>query len=124
MIMYGRPMTARLRVLRRRRDQPADGLHVPCFPAPLRACSPDSETTPRQRTDIWIVLAPAVLALFLSVLFSWRPSYWLDETVTVASTVGPVSELGSVLRHADAVHGLYYLLMHSWAQVSVAEWWT
>jgi mannosyltransferase len=79
--------------------------------------------TPRQRTDIWIVLAPAVLALFLSVLSSWRPSYWLDETVTVASTVEPVSEIGSVLRHTDSVHGLYYLLMHPWAQVSVAEWW-
>lgn len=77
----------------------------------------------RRSASALVVAVPAALAFLASVALSWRPSYWLDETVTVSSTVEPLSELRGVLARTDAVHGLYYLLLHPWAQVSVAAWW-
>lgn len=77
----------------------------------------------RLSADGVVVAVPGVVAFLASVALSWRPSYWLDETVTVSSTVEPLPELRGVLARTDAVHGLYYLLLHPWAQVSVAAWW-
>lgn len=74
-------------------------------------------------TDVVVVALPGAVALVASVTLSWRPSYWLDETVTVSSTSEPLSQLRGVLARTDAVHGLYYLLLHPWAQLSVAAWW-
>ncbi|MGW5614264.1 glycosyltransferase family 39 protein [Streptomyces sp. NPDC003877] len=39
-------------------------------------------------------------------------SMWRDESVTYQVAHRPLGELGTLLEHIDAVHGLYYLVMH------------
>lgn len=71
----------------------------------------------------WWIASPALLALVLSTAWSWRPSYWRDETSTVSAAVRPIAALPHLLRHVDAVHGLYYALLHPLAQIGVDSWW-
>src|ERR1700712_321456 len=54
------------------------------------------------------------LAMLGSWLGSWTPSYWGDEAATVMSAQRPIGALMAELRNVDAVHGLYYLVMHFW----------
>lgn len=42
------------------------------------------------------------------------PSYWTDEGATLEAARSSLPDLWHMLRHMDAVHGLYYLMMHEW----------
>jgi mannosyltransferase len=55
-----------------------------------------------------------------------RPSLWFDEAATIsASKSRSLAELWQLLGNIDAVHGLYYLLMHGWFAVfPVTEFWS
>ncbi|MFJ8631058.1 glycosyltransferase family 39 protein [Streptomyces sp. NPDC093568] len=59
----------------------------------------------------------AVPAAVASALGLWgidrRDSMWRDESVTYQVAHRSVGELWDLLGHIDAVHGLYYLLMHA-----------
>jgi len=68
-------------------------------------------------------LAPPALALSMSLAFSSRPSLWRDETASVSAATRPWHDLVRMLGNVDAVHGLYYVLLHPVASVSLAEWW-
>lgn len=68
-------------------------------------------------------LAPPALALAMSLAFSWRPSLWRDETASVSAATRPWQALVRMLGNVDAVHGLYYALLHPVVSISVAEWW-
>ncbi|MEU5883247.1 glycosyltransferase family 39 protein [Spirillospora sp. NPDC047279] len=61
----------------------------------------------------WLVpLIPAVVALLVT---GWRlsePTFWRDETATISVARRSPSEILELLGNIDAVHGLYYLLMH------------
>lgn len=60
-------------------------------------------------------LVAAVLAAVVSGAGAGRPSLWFDEGATIsASASRSLPELWRLLGHIDAVHGLYYLLMHGW----------
>ncbi|HZE17158.1 MAG TPA: hypothetical protein VE197_16475, partial [Mycobacterium sp.] len=63
------------------------------------------------RADPWIALAVATV---VSMLFSWRPSFWFDEAATVAAANRSEIDILRLLLNFDAVHGLYYLAMHVW----------
>ena len=43
-----------------------------------------------------------------------------DEVATRWAALLPLRELAHLLRHVDAVHGLYYLLMHGWVAVGTS----
>jgi mannosyltransferase len=45
---------------------------------------------------------------------SWVPSVWYDEAATVTSAQRSWPQLLAELHTVDAVHGLYYALMHVW----------
>lgn len=65
--------------------------------------------------DPWAI---AALATALSAAWACRPSLWFDEGATIsASASRTLPELWRLLTHIDAVHGLYYLLMHGWFAV-------
>ena len=55
-----------------------------------------------------------VLGTLITWLGSWNPSFWGDEAATILSATRPVSVLFAELQNIDAVHGLYYLIMHFW----------
>ena len=73
--------------------------------------------------DPWAV---AVLAAVISGAWASRPSLWFDEGATIsASASRTLPELWKLLGSIDAVHGLYYLLMHGWfAMFPPTEFWS
>ncbi|MEU1409312.1 hypothetical protein ABZ471_45010 [Streptomyces sp. NPDC005728] len=68
-------------------------------------------TTLRRRIPAWLVPVPWTLALGLWGL-SRHQSVWRDEAATWMVALRPVPDIWHVLGNIDAVHGLYYLLMH------------
>jgi mannosyltransferase len=81
-------------------------------------------TGPRDRwLDPWAI---AVLAAAISLAWASRPSLWFDEGATIsASASRTLPELWRLLGHIDAVHGLYYLLMHGWFTIfPPTEFWS
>ena len=79
---------------------------------------------PRRRLpDPWVI---AVSAAVISGAWANRPSLWFDEGATIsASASRTLPELWRLLDHIDAVHGLYYLLMHGWFAIfPPTEFWS
>ena len=69
-------------------------------------------------------LAVATFAVLLSAAGAARPSLWFDEAATISAGTRSVPELWRLLGNIDAVHGLYYLLVHGWLAVFPAtEFW-
>ncbi|MEU6079537.1 glycosyltransferase family 39 protein [Streptomyces sp. NPDC047108] len=65
-----------------------------------------------------IVALPVVVALALGLWGIRREgTMWRDESVTYQMAHRGLSELWATLGNVDAVHGLYYLLMHGWFAV-------
>ncbi|OOK66753.1 dolichyl-phosphate-mannose-mannosyltransferase family protein [Mycobacterium kansasii] len=62
----------------------------------------------------------------MSGAWASRPSLWFDEGATIsASARRTLPELWNLLGHIDAVHGLYYLLMHGWFAIfPPTEFWS
>lgn len=86
-------------------DSPdAHGLGYEAADGRLRLRVPD-------RADAWIVGAAATL---LSMLLSWRPSFWFDEAATIAAANRSEIDILRLVLNFDAVHALYYLAMHAW----------
>jgi mannosyltransferase len=73
--------------------------------------------------DPWLI---AVLAALVSAGWAGKPSLWFDEGATIsASASRTLPELWKLLGHIDAVHGLYYLLMHGWFAIfPPTEFWS
>ncbi|MBW8481388.1 glycosyltransferase family 39 protein [Actinomadura parmotrematis] len=65
-----------------------------------------------------VAVPPALLALLLGAWATGRPALWTDEFVTIDLARRPVARIWATLGGVDAVHGLYYLLMHVWVQVA------
>lgn len=64
---------------------------------------------------------PCVLAALLTAgIAFWgitAPEYWHDEAATVSAVTRPLPELLRMLGNVDAVHALYYVVLHPWAGV-------
>ncbi|BBX61249.1 mannosyltransferase [Mycobacterium saskatchewanense] len=75
------------------------------------------------RLDPWAIGA---LAAVVSAAWACRPSLWFDEGATIsASASRTLPELWHLLSHIDAVHGLYYLVMHGWFAIfPPTEFWS
>nr|WP_232006689.1 hypothetical protein [Mycobacterium sp. 1245805.9] len=73
--------------------------------------------------DPWAI---AVFAAAVSAAWASRPSLWFDEGATIsASASRTLPELWKLLGHIDAVHGLYYLVMHGWFAIfPPTEFWS
>lgn len=77
---------------------------------------PFAPTLPATRRGLPAHLAPLVPAALTVLLGLWgirrQGSLWQDEAVTYDMAHRSLSDLWATLGHTDAVHGLYYLLMH------------
>jgi mannosyltransferase len=61
----------------------------------------------------WLVIAvPAAVSFAVGGYEIGGPSLWRDEAYTKDAIGRPVGQIFALLRHQDAVHGAYYLLMH------------
>lgn len=78
---------------------------------------------PGRRFDPWAI---AVLATLISAAWASKPSLWFDEGATISAAASrTLPELWRLLSRIDAVHGLYYLLMHGWFAVfPPTEFWS
>jgi mannosyltransferase len=92
---------------------------------PKAAVAP-SYSRPQRRGRLLDPLAVALLAAVVSGAGASRPSLWFDESATIsASASRSLPDLWRLLGHIDAVHGLYYLLMHGWFAVfPQTEFWS
>ena len=68
-------------------------------------------------TSVWRsrMLVPLVAGLAnaaVSFVAITTPSVWFDEAATVSGATRSIPELLHMLGKVDAVHGLYYMLMH------------
>jgi mannosyltransferase len=59
----------------------------------------------------WALGAAAVV---LGAFSAGAPSFWRDEVATISAARRTLPQLFEMLRHYDAVHGLYYTVMHAW----------
>jgi mannosyltransferase len=67
----------------------------------------------------------AMFAVAVSAAGAARPSLWFDEAATISASTRSVPELWRLLHNIDAVHGLYYLVMHGWFAIFPAtEFWS
>ncbi|OBH75525.1 hypothetical protein A5681_10510 [Mycobacterium scrofulaceum] len=84
---------------------------------------PAPESPPGRLLDPWVI---AVFAAVVSGAWACRPSLWFDEGATISAAASRnLAELWRLLSHIDAVHGLYYLLMHGWFAVfPPTEFWS
>jgi len=71
-------------------------------------------------------LIVGVLGAAVSLGGAARPSFWYDEAATISAAYSrSLPQLWQMLGNVDAVHGLYYLLMHAWFQVfPPTEFWS
>jgi mannosyltransferase len=71
-------------------------------------------------------LIVGLLAIAVSLGGSARPSFWYDEAATISAAYSrSLGQLWRMLGNVDAVHGLYYLLMHGWFQIfPPTEFWS
>lgn len=56
----------------------------------------------------------AAFAAAVSAAGAARPSLWFDEAATISASTRSLAELWRLLPNIDAVHGLYYFVMHGW----------
>src|SRR6516164_6100171 len=92
-----------------------------------RAADAVAEPAPaRPRGELLDPWAIAVFAAVIGGAWASKPSLWFDEGATIsASASRTLPELWKLLGHIDAVHGLYYLLMHCWfAMFPPTEFWS
>ena len=62
----------------------------------------------------WDTIAIALLTVTLAGSGAARPSLWFDEAATISAANRSVPHLWQMLHNIDAVHGIYYLMMHGW----------
>jgi mannosyltransferase len=61
----------------------------------------------------WLVVAVPILAELIVGGYKIEvPSFWRDEGYTITGSQRPVGAIFSLVRHQDAFHGLYLLMMH------------
>ncbi|MGX9789292.1 glycosyltransferase family 39 protein [Mycobacterium sp. MMS18-G62] len=67
-----------------------------------------------------------LLAAAVSLGGAGRPSFWYDEAATISASYSrSLGQLWQMLGNVDAVHGLYYVLMHGWfALFPPTEFWS
>jgi mannosyltransferase len=75
------------------------------------------------------VLDPLIVGVFAAAVSlggAGRPSFWYDEAATISASYSrSLAQLWQMLSNVDAVHGLYYLLMHGWFKVfPPTEFWS
>ena len=80
---------------------------------------------PGRRPPVAVRYAPVILAAAaMAVLGVWGlardSSMGNDEVATRWAALLSLHQLAHLLRHVDAVHGLYYLLMHGWMAVGTS----
>ncbi|MGB8390121.1 glycosyltransferase family 39 protein [Mycobacterium sp.] len=81
---------------------------------------------PARRPAALDPLIVGLLAAAVSLGGAGRPSFWYDEAATISASYSrSLGQLWRMLGNVDAVHGLYYVLMHGWFHIfPPTEFWS
>ncbi len=79
---------------------------------PVRAKRQKPSAGARRWSDWLVIAVPAATAFVVGGYEIGGPSLWRDEAYTKDAITRSVSQIFALLRHQDAVHGAYYILMH------------
>jgi mannosyltransferase len=90
-------------------------------PVSLIAVTQPSEESRRLR--VGVVVASVVVMVAVGLWGLDRGSMWLDETATYTVVTRPVRQILAMLGNIDAVHSVYYLVMHVWMLPGGGEVW-
>lgn len=71
-------------------------------------------STPRRGSTATAPVAVGLFGFAFAVAASWLPSPWYDEAATISAATRTLPQLFAMLQNVDAVHGVYYTLMHFW----------
>ena len=86
-----------------------------------RAGSTGSDTV-RRSTARWddgrVAMVIGAAATLVAVAGSWIPSFWGYEAASIMSARRDWASLWALLGTIDAVHGLYYVLLHVWIDLA------
>jgi len=93
---------------------PPSSIAAAVAPAP-EATAPPGGWRRLRRGPFWELALPPLLTLAVVTWQIQGPSYWRDEGATLSAVTRPAGDLLRMLGHADAVHGVYYLVV--WAVV-------
>jgi mannosyltransferase len=71
-------------------------------------------------------LVVGIVAASVSLVGAGRPSFWYDEAATISASYSrSLGQLWQMMANVDAVHGLYYVLMHGWFVIfGPTEFWS
>jgi mannosyltransferase len=85
-----------------------------------------SENATRRYRSALDPLIVGALAAAVSLGWAARPSFWYDEAATISASYSrSLGQLWQMLSNVDAVHGLYYVLMHGWFRIfPPTEFWS
>jgi mannosyltransferase len=73
----------------------------------------DARRPGTDRLRHWLaIIVPALAGLVVGGYHLGGPSLWRDEGYTLNSSQRSISEIFALINRQDAVHGLYYLVMH------------
>src|SRR5882757_9861963 len=91
-------------------DRLPDAEPAPSPPPPSTPPAPPAPPAPLSAIAVTVLPAAVMLAAGL-----WRldRGMWWDETTTYGASTRSLGDLWRLLHTVDAVHGLYYLLMHT-----------
>lgn len=80
-----------------------------------------ARSRPTRRTEVLAVTVPAAVMLAVGLWGLDRGGMWRDEAVTFQVARRTVPQIWRLLHGVDAVHGLYYLVMHAVLAVRPGE---
>ncbi|WP_448003457.1 glycosyltransferase family 39 protein [Agromyces bauzanensis] len=79
-----------------------------------RAGSDIADVSTARRSDGRAALVVGAASTVVAIAGSWIPSLWGDEAASIMSARRDWRSLWVLLGNVDAVHGLYYVLLHAW----------
>lgn len=84
----------------------------------LNGSSDDAASTPAEHSEEsrgrWAAPAIGLLGAAVCFAWSWHPSLYSDEAVTISAAKRSLGQLRDLVSHVDAVHAAYYVVMHFW----------
>jgi mannosyltransferase len=75
------------------------------------------------RANVFLPILTGLIAATICAIGSDRVSLWKDEVDSISASTRSVPDLGRLVVHIDAVHGLYYLLLHVWTSAFGQDPW-
>lgn len=108
-------------------QRPAPPAQLPVLPTAAGSTAsfliPARPTDEPRRLRVGVVIATVVVMLVVGGWGLDRGSMWLDETATFTVVTRPVRQILAMLGNIDAVHSVYYLLLHVWMLPGGGEVW-